>query len=378
MPPFAYSRIKELYPTFWQKACEATVVLSHAIKEERTVQINDWASRAMLDIIGEAGMGQSFRAISSPANNELFGAYSTVFKQPVRQQVRQIVRHLARDFICSRVPYIEQWFPVDPNNPVVRSIRLIRRLVRDIIASSKLSIEPLANSESRQQARIDVMHAAVGSHAFSDEDLVNQMMTFLLAGHETTASELTMACYYLCKRPDVQAKLRDEVRSHLPSPSAAHDLGADEIRNLPYLGAVCEEVLRIAPAIPISARVAVTDTYIGKQFVPKGTIVLLACAAINGSKAIWGEDALKFRPERWLDGSVPKSPFANMTFLHGPRSCIGKDFARGSLACVLAAWVGRFAMEFEDPQFEPKFAKTTLNLRLEGGMDIKLTQIDGW
>lgn len=378
MPPFSFSRIKELYPTFWNQTCEATAIMSCLVEDKKPVQINDWASRLALDIIGEAGMGQSFQAVSKPTDNELYGAYATVFKQSPKQQARQIVKRLARDFFSSRLPYFEQWFPIDPTNPAVRSIRLIRRLTREIIASGKPSIDPLAAGSGRRQARIDVMNAAVSSQAFSEEELVNQMMTFLLAGHESTASALTMACYYLCKHPGVQDRLRTEVRANLPSPSSNSSIDATHIRSQPYLMAVAEEVLRIAPSIPISGRISVTDTWIGKQFVPKGTTVMLASAAINASKEIWGSDALEFKPERWLSGDVPKSPFANMTFLHGPRSCMGEEFARGVFACALAAWVGHFEMEFEDPAYEPVFAKATLNIRLEGGMAIKLRPIDGW
>ncbi|KAF2734439.1 cytochrome P450 [Polyplosphaeria fusca] len=379
IPPFAYSRIKELYPLFWKQTCDATAILSSVVQDQKPIQINDWASRLTLDIIGEAGMGQSFQAVSKPTDNELYGAYATVFKQSPKQQARQIVRRLVRDFFSSRLPYFEQWFPLDPNNPAVRSIRLIRRLTREIIASGKASIDPLAAGGGRQQARIDVINAAVGSQAFSEEELVNQMMTFLLAGHESTASALTMACYYFCKHPEVQDKLRAEIRATLPSPSSSSTIDAARIRSQPYLMAVVEEVMRIAPAVPISGRVAVTDTWIGKnQFVPKGTTVILASAAINTSKELWGPDALEFKPERWLNGTIPKSPFANMTFLHGPRSCMGEDFARGVFACVVAAWVGRFEMEFEDPDYKPVFAPATLNIRLEGGMGIKLRPIDGW
>ena len=145
-----------------------------------------------------------------------------------------------------------------------------------------------------------------------------------------------------------------------------------------YLNAVCDEVLRIAPSVPISGRITCANTYIGSQFIPKGTTVILASAAINASKEVWGEDALQFDPDRWIDGRLPKSPFANMTFLHGPRSCMGKDFARGGFACVLAAWVGKFEMQLDDPTFSAKFKKATLSLRLDGGLTVRLREMEGW
>jgi cytochrome P450 len=389
MPPFAFTQIKKLYPIFWRHSILSTAAIKQAMAQrhdknsEYMCNINDWASRVTLDMIGEAGMGRSFHSVDNP-NNEIYKAYSTVFHQSSRHRVYSMVKTLLRNAVVSRAPYLAQFFPVDGNNPVVKAIRLIRGTCRELIEDGRNIIntkkEAIKDSMFEKSFTKDnLLLSAVSSEAFSDEELVNQAMTFLLAGHESTASTLTMAVYFLCKHLEVQKRLREEIRNHISSPQLRLEVTANDIRSLPYFNAVTEEVMRLAPAVPISGRVTVAETQVGQQIIPKGTSIILASAAINTSKGIWGEDALNFVPERWLTGGrIPKSPFANMTFLQGPRSCMGKDFARSTFACVLAAWVGRFEMTLQDPTFTPTFSKTSLSLRVEGGVQVKMKEVDGW
>lgn len=95
---------------------------------------------------------------------------------------------------------------------------------------------------------------------------------------------------------------------------------------------------------------AVRDTQILGQHVPAGTNVVVSPWAINRSKGIWGPDAEDFRPERWMEEGGPKSPLSLITFLHGPRSCIGQAFSRAELKCLVAALVLKFELKMADPE----------------------------
>ena len=200
------------------------------------------------------------------------------------------------------------------------------------------------------------------SGGFSTDDLVNHLMTFLAAGHETTASSLTWALCMLCQHPEMQTRLREEVQTHLNA-SLDRDtkttITPHEIDNLPYLNAVTSEVLRLFPPVPLLFRVAAEDNVILGQHIPKGTAIILPPWAVNADKSLWGEDAAEFDPGRWMrpgtahTGGVDSNyPF--LTFLHGPRSCIGQGFAKSELACLLAAWVGTFETRFADPEYTTK------------------------
>jgi cytochrome P450 len=159
---------------------------------------------------------------------------------------------------------------------------------------------------------------------------------------------------------------------------------------MPYLNAVCNEVLRYYGPVPLTLRIAACDTSIQGRFVPKGTQIMIVPWAVNKSEALWGDDALTFDPERWMpkgDGDKhaasggAASNYAFMTFLHGPRSCIGQSFAKAEFACLLATWVGRFQMELnnmEEMDESKVEVRGGVTAKPSNGMYIKATVLDGW
>ena len=228
----------------------------------------------------------------------------------------------------------------------------------------------------------NILSVAIESGGFTDDGLVNQMMTFLIAGHETTASAFTWAVCMLCEHPKVQARLHAEVRSVLPDPRAStSSISSTEIDNLPYLNAFCNEVLRLYAPVPVTVRVAAQDTTLIDHFIPKGTSFFISPWANNVNKELWGDDASEFNPDRWLgpgraNTGGAQSNYAYMTFLHGPRSCIGQSFAKGEFSCLVAAWVGVFETAFEKEGYE---------IKVENGItprpkdfEVRLKILDEW
>lgn len=124
---------------------------------------------------------------------------------------------------------------------------------------------------------------------------------------------------------------------------------------LPYLGAVCHEILRMYPPIPVIYRDTGRDTTILGQHVPVGIPVIIPGWAIHRCRSHWGSSAREFDPERWLGpgkahSGGASSTFSFMTFSHGPRNCIGQIFARGELAAIIAVLVRHFHMELQDKE----------------------------
>lgn len=313
MPAFAFRHTKDLYPVFWNKAREGVQamteqILVDAAKEpaspasqdpekaasEKTggakaaiLEVGGWASRITLDIIGVAGLGRDFGAIADPTN-KLFQTYNHLFK-PSRQ---------AR-FLATLGLILPAWFvtrlPVRRNEDVQEAAKVIRSVCFDLIREKK---EKLARKELTD---VDILSVALESGGFSEDNLVDQLMTFLAAGHETTASSMTWAIYMLCLHPGVQARLRQEVRERLPSiDDGAASVSSLDVDHMPYLNAVCSEVLRYFSPVPMTLREAAVDTTIQGQRVPKGTRIVMAPAATNKDTALWGPDATKFNPDRWM------------------------------------------------------------------------------
>lgn len=229
---------------------------------------------------------------------------------------------------------------------------LIRKTCYSLVQQEK---SDLANK--KEGTGKNILSVAIESGGFTDEGLVNQLMTFLIAGHETTASALCFAIYALCKHPEIQSRLRKEVRSSLPDPrSPTSSISSNDIDSLPYLSAVCNEVLRLYSPTPVTARVSTQNTTIQGHYIPKNTTMFISSWATNANKDLWGEDATEFNPDRWLgEGQANKggaeSNYAFLTFLHGPRSCIAQNFAKAEFACLLAAWAGAFETRFANADY---------------------------
>lgn len=393
LPAFAFRHVKDLYATFWKLSREGVQamteqVLSDAAKgplldDEKlpantaVTEVGGWASRMTLDIIGVAGLGRDFGAIHNP-NNELNQTYRTLLSPSRQARLLDILRLLLPGWFVDLVP-------IKRNGTVTHAAAFIRQTCRDLIEEKK---EKLANNKLHD---LDILSVALESGGFTDENLVDQLMTFLAAGHETTASAMTWAIYMLCLHPDVQTRLREEIRSRLPSLTDEEaTVTSQDIDSMPYLNAVCNEVLRYYPPAPLTVRETALDTTILDHPIPKGTRVMIVPAAINRSKELWGDDGDKFNPDRWLPrfegdkgaaSGHAVSNYAFLTFLHGPRSCIGQAFAKAEFACLLAAWVGRFGFEVRD-----RAELDERNMEIKGGITsrpakglfVKATVLEGW
>lgn len=391
MPAFHYRHVKDLYPLFWSKSCEMVRAIAlkaptnegleppGELSNAPVVEIGNWTSRATLDIIGLAGMGQDFNALEDP-QTELSRAYQSIFNADDRQA--RILGLLGLIF--------PRWFlqalPLKRNRAVRHGIGTIRRVSHELVQQKK------RNLEQKKRTGIDILSVALESGGFTDENLVDQMMTFLAAGHETTSTAMIWAVYALCRHPEVQTRLRDEVRNGLPPIDGAGPakttttttITAPDLDRLPFLHAVCSEVFRLYPPVRVTLREAARDTTVQGQFVPAGTFVVLAPLAINTAVALWGDDANEFKPERWLDasarpaaGTAGGANYAFMTFLHGPRSCIGEKFARAEFACLLAALVGRFEMELAEKDREVEITGG-ITSKPKGGLPVRMRVVEGW
>ncbi|KND89536.1 Cytochrome P450 [Tolypocladium ophioglossoides CBS 100239] len=353
MPAFAFGHVKGLYPTFWMKAREVAQAMTAACGDATTtvLEVNGWASRCTLDIIGMAGMGADFGAIQD-GNNPLAQTYARLAR-PTRQAKELMV-------LGTFLPgWLLNHLPMERNEDIDAAAQRIRAVCRDLIRRKK---RRMAN---KAPADLDMLSVALESGLFTDEQLVDQLMTFLAAGHDTTASALTWSVYLLSRHAEKQQRLRDEVRATLPSiDDADGEVSCADVDRMPYLH---------APRAADDARGGRRHDRQG-QFVPRGTRIVLSP---------WGDDAGEFRPERWLAAASggAASNYAFMTFLHGPRSCIGAAFARAEMACLLAAWVGRFEFALADEALMDERNlrfKAAVTARPADGMHIRTRVVEGW
>ena len=265
----------------------------------------------------------------------------TLFDTDVTPRVEEVARLGAeiQDYYYGRFAslrfLIPTWLPTPGNRRLARAIRRLDEVVYSIISERRagedrgdlLSMLLLARDEdgvgmSRRQVR-------------------DEVMTLLLAGHETTALALTWAFMLLDRNPAARERLEAELVATLGDrPATPEDLAA-----LPYTQAVLNETLRLYPPAYVTGREAVRDTRIGDVRVPNRHIVLISMHATHRDPRFYPEpDA--FRPERWLDGLEKRLPRgAFIPFGMGSRKCVGAVFAMMEATLLLATVARRRRFE---------------------------------
>ena len=173
--------------------------------------------------------------------------------------------------------------------------------------------------------------------AMGARQLRDELMVSFLAGYETTALSLQWTLHLLTQHPAVEARLLDEIRQLGGRPPALEDL-----RQMPYVAAVRNEVMRLYPAVPYIPRQAAADDIIEGFHIPAGALIFVGAWHIQRDPALWGEDAAQFRPERWLSAAPVPHRGAFIPFSIGGRVCIGQHLAEVELDLALIALLQRF------------------------------------
>jgi cytochrome P450 len=201
----------------------------------------------------------------------------------------------------------------------------------------------------------------------TDLELRDELMTVLIAGHETSSTALTWTWYLLSRNPEVEEKLHEELKSVLGGRTPT----IEDLPRLKYTRSVFQEALRLFPPGYILGRRAVADDEIDGFPVAKGTTVYLAPYVTHRDPAYWDKpDA--FDPSRFSDAtSVGRPPTAFVPFGTGPRICMGAAFARMELQLVVATVAQQFRLR--QVSGDPVKPVPLVTIRPQGGMPMNLT-----
>lgn len=185
----------------------------------------------------------------------------------------------------------------------------------------------------------------------------DEVMTMLIAGHETTANALAWAFYLLATHPEVQDRLAHELADALDGREPRHE----DLRRLPYTGRVFREALRLYPPAWMLARIALADDTISGYRIPAGSRVAVSPYLVHRDPRLWREPEA-FDPDRFAPGGeASRLPeFAYFPFGGGPRACVGRNFAALEACLVLAAVAQRFAFEPPGRPVNPTASVTLL------------------
>ncbi|WP_432126549.1 cytochrome P450 [Streptomyces sp. bgisy082] len=182
--------------------------------------------------------------------------------------------------------------------------------------------------------------------SFDATELREQVLVFLLAGHETTATSLGFALHLLGLHPEAQKRAQEEVDRVL----GGRTPGAADLDALPYVTRVLKEAMRLFPAAPVIGRRAVAATEIGGVAVPAGADVVVAPWVTHRHPDYW-EDAERFDPDRFTPEAEAARPrYAWFPFGGGPRACIGQHFSMLESVIALAMILQRYGFEAVDTE----------------------------
>jgi cytochrome P450 len=194
------------------------------------------------------------------------------------------------------------------------------------------------------------------------ESCRDHLVSLLIAGHETTSIALSNAFYRLHRSPHTLAKLREELDELGPEPSV------DEIVNLPYLEAVCNETLRLVPIVPAVARILRAPMELHGWHLPEGTAVSVAIGAIHHNPEIY-PNPMEFRPERFIETRYLPHQF--MPFGGGHRRCVGATLAMHEMKLVLAELLKNWEFELLEPH-KTEFVRRNVTIAPSNGVKCKV------
>ncbi|KAI0126632.1 cytochrome P450 78A3 [Xylariales sp. AK1849] len=378
MPGFSIQAIRALTPVFWEKS----LLLAKCWKDEMTAdkvttksfEALEWLNRTTLDIIGKAGFGYDINSLENP-ETPIREAYRLVFAFDIASRVL----HGIQAFIPA-----SKHIPAKMNRDMETSRAIIVDKATEIITEKQEQAENNTGGKDILAliARDNKKMKDQGEQGLSFETMRDQVMTFLGAGHDTTATGVAWTIHLLSTHPEIQSRLREEVKDYMPFLfdkesrfDPEHIIHADPDQ-LPYLDNICRESLRYIPPIPMTVRQSLDDDVLGNYKVPGGTVIYVLANAINRLPMYWGNNADEFDPDRW--DNLPKTFTTNafMTFLQGPRGCVGRKFAETEmkilLCCLLSMY--EFKRDFDTPDPE-EWKMWRLVLRPKEGVTVKVTAI---
>ncbi|KAJ7037292.1 cytochrome P450 [Mycena alexandri] len=335
-------------------------------------------SHATLSAISEAVLGCSIDDLGEEfvINNDRVMTLSA----------SQSSSHIIADAIGSRLPKLVWRAAMRLPTAAFKDLRAVKslatRIGKEAIAKKLAAVEQGASAKTDVFGMLlDAYQSDSKRNVLTKEELVAQTGILMVGGQDTVTNTVAFGFLELARHPEFQRELRAEIHASLCGPSQTFSY-----ESMPLLNAFIKETLRLYPTGPLVERVAVHETVIplsksiknsmGELMnhipVQKGQVVIVATASYQRLHSRWGEDAHQFRPSRWIDGTVMQGqavgPYANLlSFLGGPRMCLGWRFAILEMQVFFSEVVGKFSLSLpEGDRFSTRYANTLFPVTSSG------------
>ncbi|KAK0475189.1 cytochrome P450 [Armillaria novae-zelandiae] len=341
-PAFSSANLRD-FRIIFQQCSEKVVNAMGRTSVSEPIDVSAWMSKVSLDIIGLSAFRYDFGSLDG-RDTELEGSLKylhTASWQSNPSILEFIVVALIR-ILPALVLKVLKTVSTRTAHELARVGKNAGKVAREILAGqAELGVQDESDKDI-----LNILTRARITGQMRDDEIEAQFVTFLIAGHDTTATTLSWLLYELAAHPEHQSIIREELKQTY----------LDDYDALPFLNAAIKETLRLHPFAPTPARVAPYDDILplmGSKTleIPKGQTLYCSIYLYNRLPSIWGVDAEEWNPSRFLDKNIPVSlgVYANlMTFSAGSRSCIGWRFAVMEMQTVLANVIRNF--EFSLPE----------------------------
>lgn len=257
-----------------------------------------------------------------------------------------------------------EWIPYPGRRKAKAAVEFLR-------ASLKSVVEERRRASEERNDLVTMLLAAADpetGRTMTDAEIVDNLMTFITAGHETTALGLTWTFDLLARHPEIEEKILDEI----DAVTQGEPVSAEHVAKLAYTRQVFSEAMRLYPPAPIITRTALRDFQLGAYLIPSGTVLIIPIYAVHHHASIW-QDPQVFDPERFsAEASKARHRYAYMPFGAGPRVCIGNAFAVMEAVAILAVLLQKVRLASIRPQPPKPIMKVTL--RPSRTLDMKLVR----
>ncbi|RXK50396.1 cytochrome P450 [Halorientalis pallida] len=297
--------------------------------------LDRWASRDEIDLLE-----QMERVTLSIIGTAMFSADVERHAADIRAALQVLRRGFQRE--VGVVPTFPEWIPSPHNRRMQGAIDDIDAVVHELIDARRGRadeyddlLSKLLTARTDEGARMD------------DEQIRDELVTVLLAGHETTAAALTWTWYLLANNPGVHERLHDHAADADPTETVGSSAGAAD--DASFVKQCVQEAMRIYPPVPVITREAIDPDEIDGYEIPAGAEVVLSQFVVHRDPDLW-EDPLAYRPERFAPGEREAQPtYSFFPFGGGQRICIGRLFALAEAQLILARVVSEVRLTLRSP-----------------------------
>ncbi|KAH8434125.1 bifunctional cytochrome P450/NADPH--P450 reductase [Aspergillus melleus] len=333
MPCFSPVKIRELFDDM--KDIVSQLCLKWArLGPSYVIDVNVDLTRMALDVVGLCAMGYRFNTFYD--HNQVHP-----FAEALNSWLLEV------DARSWRLPFGNNLHPFRTKK-YYEDIDTMRRITQEVIDERRHDL----SSEKKNDllaAMMEGRDAETGAR-LSNESLIDNILSLLGAGHETTSGTLSFALYFLLHHPGALTRAQQEVDRVLGN----EPLCVDHLSKLPYIDAIIRETLRLQPTVPLFGRASREDEIIGGRYqIRKGNRIFVCLFASQRDPKVFGDDADQWRPERMLGERFKELPAgAWKPFGTGARACIGRPFAWQEAQITLAMLLHTFNFEMDDPSYQ--------------------------